>query len=111
MGLVSLRKVVKPACYTPLASALQPCRSPASASTEGQERTGATIARRGKRTSSVQLPSARQTRSGASRAGATLASEEAAKEALEEDKAVEDQALQESSLEGRPILVERGAEV
>jgi hypothetical protein len=36
---------------------------------------------------------------------------EAAKEALEEEKAAEDQALQESGLEGRPILVERGAEV
>ena len=48
----------------------------AAASTEGQVWAGATIARRGKRASSAQLPSARQTRSAASRAGATLASVE-----------------------------------
>ena len=36
---------------------------------------------------------------------------EAAKEALEEEEAAKDQALQESGLEGRSILVERGAEV
>ena len=83
----------------------------AAASTEGQVWAGAKIARRGKRAPSAQLPPARQTRSGASRAGATLESVEAAKEALEEEEAAEDQALQESGLEGRSILVERGAEV
>ncbi len=83
----------------------------AAASTEGQVWAGATTARRGERAPSVQLLPARKTRSGASRAGATLASVEAAKEAFEEEKAAEDQALQESGLEGRPILVERGAEV
>ena len=36
---------------------------------------------------------------------------EAAKEAVEAEEAAEDQALQESGLEGRSILLERGAEV
>ena len=83
----------------------------AAASTEGQVGAGVTIARRRKRAPSAQLPSARQTRSATSRAGATLAIVEAAKEAVEAEEAAEDQALQDSGLEGRSILLERGAEV
>ena len=83
----------------------------AAASVAGQERAGATIARRGKGTATVQIPTARLSRGSASRAGATLARVVAAREAVEEEEAVEDQALQESGLEGKPFLVQRGAEV